>query len=395
MDMLSGIRVLSFNHFMMGPAGVQHLADLGADVIAIESPEGSFQRKFAPTDKWINGQTGLFLCANRNKRSLAIDLKAPAGKEIVEKLIAKSDVITENFRPGVMDKLGFGYEAAKTINPGIVYCSASGYGADGPYRHRPGQDLLVQALSGLAASTGSAEGDPHPVGTSVVDHHGAALMALGVLAALMRRQRTGQGGRVDVNLLSAALDLQIEPLTLYLNGAGTEEPRGPANIGGWYYAAPYGIYPTADGHIAISLSEMKDISAALGVEALASIPQADSFRRRGEISRLIRDATREQPTAYWLDVFEKAGIWHAPVQDFDAVAEDPQVQHNGSFATVEDAGGKPIRLVTHPVRYDGKAPEVRFPPQPLGAQTEEILRELGYETGAIRELSQSAVVRLK
>ena len=213
-DLLKGVRVLSFNHFLMGPVGVQFLADLGADVIAVEPPDGAFQRKWGGADKRIDGQTMLLLAGNRNKRSLSLDLKKPESVEVARKLIATSDVLAENFRPGVLDKLGLGFEDARRIKPDIIYAGASGYGADGPYVNRPGQDLLIQALSGLAMVTGTREHGPRAVGVSAVDHHGAALFAAGILAALVRKERTGQGCRVDVSLLSAAIDLQMESFTV-------------------------------------------------------------------------------------------------------------------------------------------------------------------------------------
>src|SRR4051794_12162327 len=192
-DHLKGIRVLSFNHFLMGPVGVQFLADLGADVIAVEPPQGAFQRKWGGANKTIDGQTMLLLSGNRNKRSLALDLKHPEGIAIAKKLIATVDVIAENFRPGVLDKLGLGYEAARQIKPDIIYAAASGYGPDGPYVNRPGQDLIIQALSGLATITGTRELGPRAVGVSAADHHGAAIFAAGILAALFGRERTGKG----------------------------------------------------------------------------------------------------------------------------------------------------------------------------------------------------------
>lgn len=391
-DLLRGIRVLSFNHFLMGPVGVQFLADLGADVIAIEPPEGAFQRKWGGADKRVDGQTMLLLTGNRNKRSLTLDLKKPEALAVARKLIAKSDVITENFRPGVLDKLGLGYEAAKKIKPDIIYAAASGYGPDGPYVNRPGQDLLVQALSGLATITGSREHGPRAVGVSAVDHHGAALFAAGILAALVKKGRTGEGGRVDVSLLSAAIDLQMESFTCYLNGDRPEDVRQPGEISGWYYGAPYGIYATKDGHIAISLGSLETLFDALGIPAEQRIPDQDAFSRRDEVTPVIAANLARRSTAECLELFGARGIWHAAVNDYADVAVDPQVAHNKNFQTVEGATGSPITLVSHPIRYDGEVPEIRLPPQKLGAQSEEILSELGYDATQLADLYAKGAV---
>src|SRR6478672_11753933 len=215
LDLLQGIRIISFNHFLLGPMGIQALADLGADVIAVEAPEGAWQRHWSSGDIWHDGQGMLHLCSNRNKRSVALDLKAPKGRAIALKLID---------------------------------------GADGPYAQRPGQDLLAQALFGVMAITGQQATGPRPVGVSAVDHHGAALFAMGILAALVRRERTGKGCRVDASLMQAALDLQAESLVAWLNAANRPATvSARQHIAGWYYPAPYGVYATFDGHVAVSL----------------------------------------------------------------------------------------------------------------------------------------------
>jgi crotonobetainyl-CoA:carnitine CoA-transferase CaiB-like acyl-CoA transferase len=393
MEMLKGTRIVSFNHFLLGPVGIQYLADLGADVIALEPLDGAFQRKWSGGGQFLDGQSMLLLTGNRNKRSLAVDLKHPEGLEIARKLCARADVVAENFRPGVMDKMGLGYDAVRRANPRVIYAAASGYGADGPYSGRPGQDLLAQALSGLAAITGSVAHGPRAVGVSAADHHGAALLAMGILAALVRRGQSGQGCRVDVNLLSAALDLQAESLTCYLNGPQPREVRQPEHIAGWYFAAPYGLYATRDGWLAISLGSLKALGEALGDPALAATPEEQALPRREAIADQVAALLARKTTGEWEAVLADHGIWHARVNDYDAVRADPQVRHNGTFATVAGATGTDVTLVIHPVRYDGQAPGVRFPPQLLGAQTAEILSELGYDRGQIARLEKAGAIR--
>jgi crotonobetainyl-CoA:carnitine CoA-transferase CaiB-like acyl-CoA transferase len=392
-DLLKGIRVVSFNHFLMGPVGVQFLADLGADVIAIEPPDGAFQRKWGGADnKSVDGQTMLLLAGNRNKRSLTLDLKKPEAVAIARKLIATADVLAENYRPGVLDKLGLGFAEVRKIKPDIIYAAASGYGADGPYVNRPGQDLLVQALSGLATITGTREHGPRAVGVSAIDHHGAALFAAGILAALVRKERTGQGGRVDVSLLSAAIDLQMETFTCYLNGERPGEVRQTSAIAGWVYGAPYGIYASRDGHIAISLGSLDTLGDALEIPAEQRIPDSDAYSRRDEAADVIAARVAKLTTAECIKRFEARGIWHAAVNDYPDVVADPQVTHNKSFQTVTGATGSPVTLVSHPVRYDGEVPGIRLPPQKLGAQSEEILRELGYDAAEAQALYAKGAV---
>lgn len=392
MQHLEGIRIVSFNHFLMGPVGIQFLADLGADVIAVEPVGGAFQRKWGGANRSIDGQTMLQLTGNRNKRSLALDLKSPEGLAIAQRLVAGADVVAENFRPGVMDKLGFGYEDIRKINPKVIYAAASGFGPDGPYAERPGQDLIVQAMSGLAAITGTREAGPRAVGVSVVDHHGAALLAAGILAALFKRASTGVGSRVDVSLLSAALDLQMESLVCFMNGKRDDDIRQRGQIAGWYYSAPYGIYATREGFIAISLGALEVISEALDIPADERVPGAEAYERAEEAARGIARALLKRSAAEWSAILTERGIWHSIVNDYTHLAEDPQVVHNGNFVTVPGATGSPVTLVSHPVRYDGKVPEVRLPPQELGAQSAEVLSDIGYSAREIAKFFEIGVV---
>jgi crotonobetainyl-CoA:carnitine CoA-transferase CaiB-like acyl-CoA transferase len=397
LDLLKGIRVVSFNHFLLGPMGIQALGDLGADVISVEATEGAWQRHWSGGNVWRDGQSALHLCANRNKRNIALDLKTPKGKEIALKLVDSADVVAENFRPGVMEKLGFGYETLKQRKPGLIYASASGYGPDGPYAEKPGQDLLAQALFGMMAITGQVETGPRPGGASIIDHHGAALLAMGILAAIVRRERTGKGCRVDANLMQAALDLQAESLVTWLNSAHRPPINAYRQVAGWYYAAPYGVYPTQNGHMALSLSPLSVIGEAIGEPRLAGFSQEDTWTRQDEIGDLIAARLRTGTTAEWIVRMEPLKIWHAPVQGYAEIAEDPQVNHMQALVTVEGAGPTkaPVTIVNHPVRYDGEAAEVRLPPQPLGAQTHEILSELGFSDAEIATLATDKVVRMK
>jgi crotonobetainyl-CoA:carnitine CoA-transferase CaiB-like acyl-CoA transferase len=395
LDLLDGIRVVSFNHFLLGPMGIQMLGDLGADVIAVEPPDGAWQRHWSGGDIWHDGQSMLHLCANRNKRNVALDLKSAKGRDIALRLAERADVVTENFRPGVMEKLGLGYEALKHRNPALIYASATGYGPDGPYAKRPGQDLLAQALFGLMAITGQAASGPRPVGVSAVDHHGAALFALGILAALVRRARTGEGCRVDASLMQAALDLQGESLVSWLNAAEKPSVEAPRHIGGWYYAAPYGVYATADGHLALSLSPLAKVGDAIGEPRLAAFSERDAWDRREEIGELIAQRLKTAATGAWIEPLERAGVWHARVQDYAGIRADPQVAHMRSLLTVAGAGASaaPVTLLNHPVRYDGRTADVRLPPQPLGAQTRDVLGELGIGKDEIAALAREGVIK--
>jgi crotonobetainyl-CoA:carnitine CoA-transferase CaiB-like acyl-CoA transferase len=378
MNLLDGVKILSFNHYLAGPLAAQTLADLGADVIAIEPIEGAFQRNWAVANHFVAGDSVNHLATGRNKRSVAVDLKHPDGVAAVKRLVATADVVMENFRPGTMAKLGLGYDSLKAINPALIYAVATGFGSEGPYKDRPGQDLLLQAMSGLAMRTGRADGEPTAVGAVIVDQHAASLYAMSILAALFARTKSGKGRLVEVNLYQAALDLQVEPLTAWLNGAPSPTSRGPAGIAAWFSPGPYGVHATADGHMAISMATPSALAVALESEELQKFADTDSFSKREEITRIVAIRLKQKSTSDWLPSLEAARVWHAPVQDYRDLESDPQLRHLGVFKSAESAGGAPIRMVAHPARYDGQTPEVRLVPQRLGAQTREVLGEIGY-----------------
>ena len=385
--MLEGIKIFSFTHYLQGPSATQILADLGADVIKIETTRGGYERHWSGAEAYLNGESVFFLLAGRNQRSLSIDLRAEEGKEVIRRMLPETDVVIENFKPGAMERLGFGYEAISEANPRIVYCSLSGYEPTGPYQKRPGQDLLIQATSGLAMQNG-----PTLVGTAVVDQHAAVLGALGVLAALLERTSTGQGKKVDSNLLSAALDLQIEPFNYYLNGAQLYE-RSASGISSRFHQSPYGIFETADGYICLSLTTTEALAEALNDESFRGYTSEDQFRKREEINSRIAEHMREKTTDHWYEVFDEAGVWYAPVNDYEDIENDPQLAANGSILTFEHPRAGTVRLLSHPVRYDEETlPLRRIPPQ-LGEHTEEILSEAGYDAEAISNLVEAGAVR--
>lgn len=392
--MIEGIKVLSFTHFLQGPSAVQMLADIGADVIKIEPAQGAWERQWAGFDAFVEGVSVFFMLANRNQRSITLDLRNPKGLEIAQRLAAEADVLVENYRPGVMDKLGLGYEALKAINPRLVYCSCTGYGSSGPYLKRPGQDLLLQAMSGLTMLSGDGEAGPVPVGSAIVDQHAASLAAFGILAALHQRERTGQGTRVESNLLNAALDLQIEPFCYYMNKGPLWKRSSPA-MGSRFHGAPYGTYRTADHWIAISISPLETLAVALERPELADFGPRGAMEQRDEVHAIVCDALRRRSTEHWMETFETHGIWYAPVNEYEQVEVDPQVQHNEVILPIDYPGAGTIRVLAHPVRYDGKAPPLRRTPPQLGEHTHEVLAEAGYSDEDIQALAAEGATPLR
>ena len=387
LQLLAGIRILAFTQFLLGPAACQYLADMGADVIKIEPPgRGAWERTWAGTDLYLNGVSSFYLLGNRNLRSVTLNLKSPRGVEVALKLADRADVIIENYRPGVMDRIGLGYEAVRARNPRIVYGCGSGYGSDGPYRHLPGQDLLIQAISGLGANTGTETTGPMVAAAAVVDQHSAALLAMGLLGALLERERTGEGQRVELVMMHAALDLQLEPVVYHLNGVALRRPRAP--LADTFHAAPYGFYATADGHVAISLTPISVLSSVLGdpPELKPYLDPELAFTKRDEIRDALDPFFRQRTTAEWIGVLRAHEVWCAPVNDLSATFADPAVQHMDAVLEFDHPRAGHVRVLKHPVRYSSGEAALRRVPAELGEHTDEVLNELGYTTRQIEEM---------
>ncbi|CAH1652041.1 CoA transferase [Hyphomicrobiales bacterium] len=384
--LLSGIKVVSFCHFLQGPAAAQYLADMGADVIKVEPLGGAHERHWSGANVYVEGVSGFFLCANRNKRSIAIDLKSEEGKEVARRLIASADVVMENFRPGVFEKLGFGSATLADINPNLIFASASGFGSTGPMAQKPGQDILVQARSGIIGATGNPAHAPSPVGFAVVDQHGGALLAMGILGALVRRLREGKGMRVEGSLLNAGIDLQGEALVNFFAGGFNRDVfKRETNLATWFHEAPYGVYPVRDGHVVISLCKTEDLAEALDSQAVREAATLDRYAERDEYARRLRAATASFTLDEIAAKLDERGIWWAPVKYYDELLEDPQLIHAEVFRKIT-VRGRTIHLVNHPNRYDGQVPDVRVLALEIGEHTREILGELGYGPQAIEQL---------
>lgn len=378
---LSHIKILDFSHLLQGPFATQLLADAGADVIKVERPgSGDMFRSLTFRNKWVGGsESPNFLAWNRNKRSLALNLKSPEAHAAIMKLAETADVVVQNFRPGVMARLGYGYENFKTVNPRIVYCSGSGYGDDGPYVNRPGQDMLVQGLTGIMAATGQADQPPTPVGAGFSDQVGAMNMVYGILTALLWRERSGLGQEVKINLLAGMLAHQNQEMVMAMN-FGEDFQRPNSGIGHPGMDAPFGTYPTQDGWVTIAMSPFKTLVGVLGNEDLLIYDNPETlFDKRDEVWRKLAVETGEWTSKDLMDAMLAADIWCGEVKTHLEAAADPQVEHLGLIQSYEHPTAGTVKVVGPSVAFSETPAEISRPAPLVGEHTREILSEVGYD----------------
>ena len=389
---LEGIIVVDFTQLMQGPFATQILGDLGATVIKVEPPKGDWSRHFSLLDLYKNDVSVSFLTFNRNKQSIAVNLKHKDGLDAVKRIIEKADVVVENFRPGVMERLGLGYESLKEINSRLIYCASCGFGQTGPYVKRPGQDLLIQAMTGMTVLTGNADDLPSATIAGIADLSTSQLIVWGVCAALYSRERTGEGQRVDTNLYNSMINLNIQEISNYLNGGGIPE-RSPDGYPNPYVGAPYGIFQTRHKYIAIAMNPINQLAELLDMEAHRDVAGNNVFDDEEVIMADLQAALMKKTADEWLEILLAADVWCAPVYDFSDMESDPQVAENEMIVGYDHPVAGQVRAVGIPVKFQGTPGEVAGPAPLLGQHTEEILREIaGYSAEEVERLLASEAV---
>ena len=394
MGPLEGIKVIELAQIMAGPTCGMLLADMGADVIKVEKlPGGDDTRSY--TQPSIDGESAAFMVLNRNKRGIAVNLKTPGGLEVVKKLLADADVVTENYRKGTLEKLGLGYEVLQALNPRLVYCAISGYGRTGPYADKPGFDLILQGFAGIMSVTGEPGRQPVKSGTSIADINAGILAALGIVSALQARERTGRGQMVETSLMEAAVQQMYWQAAIHFATGVSSGPTGSAHI----LTAPYQAFPTQDGWINIggaNQSNWERIARAIGRPELLEDPR---FRNNGERMKnlealvpLISERTRRRPSAEWVREFEAAGVPVGPINKIGDVLSDPQVKARDMVVEVEHSRVGTTKAIGLPIKFSETPGGVTRGAPTLGEHTDSVLASLGYSAARIAALRDEGAV---
>lgn len=393
MTILKDIRVLDCSIAMAGPFAAQRLGDMGADVIKVEPTSGEWQRHASAGGATGNSVNVSFLSLNRNKRSLAIDLKSPEGKAVLLDMVKDADIFLQNYRPGVAERLGVDYATLSAINPRLIYVSMSGYGEDGPYRLYPGQDLLLQGMSGAMLSAGAEGAPPSPAGQYLVDAVTAYTAFEGALAALFHRERTGEGQLVQVNMLDAITTIQMQELSVFTVG-GKAQARSTEPHAHSYIRAPYGVFATADGYMTLAMASLKTLGQVLDDPFFVELDEErDGWTRRDAIFAQVKGHLVTRDTAHWLETFRAADIWCGPVYGYADLVDDPQIRHNGTFVEYDHVTEGRVKVPGFPIRFSRTPSAITRGAPLVGEHSREVLAETGRSEAEIAQLIESGVVR--
>lgn len=377
---LKGLVVADFTQLAQGPWATQMLGDMGGDIIKIEPVKGDWMRRYAYANMYPGGESISFVSFNRNKRSIALNLKDSKGIKIAKDIIAKADILVENFRPGVMERLGLGYEEMKILNPRLVYCSSSGYGSSGPYLHRPGQDLLAQSISGTAALNGLKNQMPVVTAVGQADLLTSLFINQSVLAAIYSREKTGKGQKVEANLLNSAVGFHTQEVTAYLH-KGENPERSKSGIPNPWLGAPYGLYNTKDGYVAIGMNSVQRLAQVIGLEKYATEEFASNniMESRDEIRFAFDAVFKTKTTDEWLKILLKDDIWCSQVNTFDEMVQDPQIKHNQMIIEIDHPTIGKVKTTGFPVWFSDTPQKIYRPAPLLNENAKEILKDFcGY-----------------
>ena len=386
---LSGYRILDCSIAMAGPFAAQRLGDLGAEVIKIEPVTGEWQRHVAAGGARGNVINVSFLSLNRNKKSIALNLKSEEGMVVLRKLVATSDAFLQNYRPGVAARLGVDYESLRAIKEDLIYISISGYGESGPYLDRPGQDMLLQAMSGAMMSTGKADQPPTPSGQFLVDAVTAAAASEATIAALLHRERTGQGQMVSINMLDVITTLQMQEISVHTVGK-VQQTRSAQPHGHSYIRAPYGIFATADSFVALAFPPLKLLGELIGEESFLNYDdETDSWKYRDQIFERTQFHLKSKSTEEWLAIFREHGIWAGDVYGYKELVNDPQIIHNQTFVEYEHPTEGLVKTPGFPYKFSQTPAQVFNGAPQVGEHTVEVLTGIGFSEQEIADLIQS------
>lgn len=386
---LTGVRILELADGLGSPYATMLLSDFGAEVIKVEPPKTGVKTRQMGT-AYLQGECSYFLALNRNKKDITVDLRTVRGKEIIHRLATKVDIVTENFRPGVAERLGVGYKNLFSLNPRIIYLSITGFGPKGPYKDKPGVELIFQAMSGLISLNRDEEGRPHHVGAAIIDMLAGLYAFMGIALALYIREKTGIGQKVETSLIASAISLlSIGAQAYFITG---EVPKQ-------HYMAPHQVFKTKDGYLGISVPAepyWPKFCKALALEEIAKDPRFQTNIQRVEnrviLAEIIEERLAQKTCRDWLDIFEKEDVLAGPVYDYKDVFQDAQILANDLVASWEHPTVGKLKTVGLPIRLSKTPGQLQSPPPLLGQHTEEILKDLGYTAEEIKEMRETGIV---